>query len=102
MMRSPLLFLGIARKAGKAITGESMCENAIRCGKAHLAIIAQDASDNTKKKFSDMCRAREVKTVFFGQKNEIGHAVGKGDTAVICIIDMGISTKLQHMINELN
>lgn len=101
MMPSVFLFLGIARKAGKAITGESMCENTIRSGKAHFVMIAGDASGNTKKKFSDMCKTRDVKAAIFGQKNDLGHAVGKGDTAVICIIDVGISVKLQQMINEL-
>lgn len=101
-MESVFLFLGIARKAGKAVTGESMCENAIKSGKVHLVMIAEDASENTKKKFTDMSNARDLKKVIFGQKNNLGNALGKGDTAVICIIDMGISLKLQQMIGDLN
>jgi ribosomal protein L7Ae-like RNA K-turn-binding protein len=101
-MGSVFLFLGIARKAGKAVTGESMCENAIKSGKAYLVIIAEDASENTKKKFTNMSNTRDLKKVIFGQKNNLGHALGKGDTAVICIIDMGISLKLQQMLGELN
>lgn len=101
-MKSVYLFLGIARKAGKAVTGESMCENAVKSGKADLVIIAEDASDNTKKKFTDMSNTRDINKVIFGQKNILGHALGKGDTAVICIIDAGISSKLQQMIGELN
>ncbi len=50
-----LLMLGMAAKAGKVASGEFMAENAVKSGEAALVIVAEDASDNTKKKFSNMC-----------------------------------------------
>ena len=47
--------IGLATKAGKVVSGEFAVEKAIKDGKAFLVIIAEDASDNTKKHFSDMC-----------------------------------------------
>ena len=47
--------LSIAKKAGKVASGEFMTENAVKSGGAALVIVAEDASDNTKKKFKNMC-----------------------------------------------
>ena len=48
--------LGLAERAGKIASGEFAAEKAVKTGKARLIIVAEDASDNTKKKFSDMCK----------------------------------------------
>lgn len=43
--------LGMAMRAGKLVTGDDTVLKSIRQGKAHLVIVAGDASDNTKKNF---------------------------------------------------
>lgn len=55
-----LSLIGLATKAGKCASGEFMTENETKSGKAALVIVAEDASDNTKKKFRDMCKFYEV------------------------------------------
>lgn len=52
--------LGLAERAGKIASGEFAAEKAVKTGKARLIIVAEDASDNTKKKFSDMCKYYQV------------------------------------------
>ena len=49
-----LRMVGIATKAGKVASGEFMTENAVKSGIASLVIVAEDASENTKKKFQNM------------------------------------------------
>ena len=44
-----LSLIGLATKAGKCASGEFMTENETKSGKAVLVIVAEDASDNTKK-----------------------------------------------------
>ena len=46
--------LGIAKRAGKVVSGEFATEKEVKAGYAELVIVAQDASDNTKKKFQNM------------------------------------------------
>ena len=46
--------LGIAAKAGSVASGEFSTEKAVKEGRAYLVIVAQDASDNTKKMFRNM------------------------------------------------
>ena len=49
-----LSMLSLATKAGKTVTGEFSTEKAVKEGKAYLVVVAQDASDNTKKKFKNI------------------------------------------------
>mgnify|MGYP000373445540 CR=1 FL=1 len=55
-----LSMLGLSAKAGNVASGEFSTEKAVKEGKAHLVIVAGDASDNTKKHFRDMCSFYEV------------------------------------------
>ena len=53
-IRKELSLLGLAAKAGKVVSGEFATENAVKSGKAFLVLTAEDASNNTRKKFNDM------------------------------------------------
>ena len=44
--------LGLATKAGKTQSGEFSTEKAVKSFRAFLVIVAEDASDNTKKMFT--------------------------------------------------
>lgn len=63
-----LRMLGLAAKAGKLPCGEFMTENSVKTGMAALVIVATDASDNTKKKFRNMCEFYEVPMYEFGHQ----------------------------------
>ena len=58
-----LSYIGLATKAGKLVSGEFMTEKAVKEGRANLVIVAQDASDNTKKMFTNMCSFYNVPIV---------------------------------------
>ena len=64
-------------KAGKCVSGETMTESETKSGKAKFVIVAGDASENTKKKFGDMCKFYKVPFCFYGDKDTLGHAMGK-------------------------
>ena len=46
--------LGLAQKAGCIASGEFAVEKAVKGGLACVVIVAEDASDNTKKKMRNM------------------------------------------------
>lgn len=94
-------FLGLACKAGKVVSGDETCERAILKGKVVLTIIAQDASDNTKKKFMDMCSYRAIDIKMFGNKEKLGKFVGKDIRSVVAVIDKGFGERMIEMINKL-
>ena len=52
--------IGLATRARKTVSGEFATEKAVKSFKACLVIVAEDASDNTKKLFQDKCSFYEV------------------------------------------
>ncbi len=52
-MNKTLNMIGLCQKAGQIQSGEFSVETAIKAGHAHLVIIAENASDNTKKKICE-------------------------------------------------
>ena len=50
-----LSLIGLSMKAGKIASGEFATEKAVKTGKAYLVVVAAEASDNTRKKFRNMC-----------------------------------------------
>lgn len=93
-----LSLIGLATKAGKCASGEFMTENETKSGKAALVIVAEDASDNTKKKFRDMCKFYEVPIYFYGDKDTLGHAMGKEFRASLAILDEGFAKGIQKQL----
>lgn len=91
-------FLGLATKAGKLLSGEETCERKLKAGKVYLVIVAEDASENTKKKFKNMCDYRKVDIRYFGTKEMLGRFTGKRIRSVIAIADRGFAGRLKEMI----
>lgn len=83
--------IGIAQKAGKLVSGEFACESAVKSGEARLVIIAQDASDNTKKLFNNKCTYYKVPVIECLSKEELGRSIGKDYRAVAAVSDQGIA-----------
>ncbi len=66
-----LSMLGMAARAGRIESGEFSTEKAVKSGRGRLVIVAEDASDNTKKMFKNMCDYYKVPLVVFGTKEDI-------------------------------
>ena len=62
--------MGLATKAGKIASGEFAAESG-ESGKAHLVIVSEEASDNTRKMFQNMCvLTTRSRFTFFGRKKK--------------------------------
>ena len=66
-----LSMIGLAQKAGKVASGEFATEKAVKTKKASVVVVASDASDNTKKMFSDMCKYYNVPIYFYSDKEQL-------------------------------
>ena len=93
-----LSLIGLATKAGRISSGEFSAEKAVKEGKAALVIVATDASDNTHKKFRNMCTYYKVPLYFFGAKDSLGHAIGKEVRASLAVLDEGFA---KAMVKQL-
>lgn len=81
-------------KAGAVEAGEAKAEAAVKSGKAKLIIVSGDASENTKKKFSDMAAYRGVPIIISGDRYETGRSIGREYAVTVCITNDGFAKKL--------
>ena len=93
--------ISLGTKAGKISRGEFQCENSIKDGKAMLAIVALDASDNTKKHFTDMCAYRKIPVYSYGTREDLGRALGKDLISVVTINDKGFENGIRKLLAEV-
>lgn len=86
-----LSLVGLATKAGKTVSGEFSTEKSVKSGKAYLVVVAGDASENTKKKFRNMCTFYEVPICFLSDKDSLGRAMGKEFRASLAVQDENLA-----------
>lgn len=95
--------ISLATKAGKTVSGEFCTEKEVKSKRAALVIVADDASDNTKKKFRNMCEFYQVPIYFYKDKDTLGHAMGKEFRASLAILDEGFAKGIRkHIETEDN
>ena len=90
-----LSLIGLSMKAGKVESGGFCTEKAVKSGSARLVIISSEASENTRKKFADMCEYRKIPWYVFGEKEELGHAMGKEFRATLAITDENLAAAVK-------
>ena len=86
-----LSLLGLACRGHNLVSGEYQTENAVKTGDAMLVIVAEDASDNTKKLFTDKCSYYEVPVYLYGTKESLGRAIGKDLRSSLGVCDAGLA-----------
>ena len=69
-MDKVLSLLGLAARGRNLVSGEFSTEKAVKEGRASLVVVGTDASDNTKKMFTNMCNYRDIPIYFYGLKEE--------------------------------
>lgn len=92
--------LGIAMKGRNLVSGEFQTMEAIKTGSAWLVIVAEDASENTKKLFHDKCSYYEIPVVDYGSKEDLGRAIGKDLRSSVAICDDGLSRAVLKGIEQ--
>ena len=98
-MNYNLSIIGLATKAGKTVSGEWATEKAVKEQKAKLVIVAQDASDNTKKLFKNKCEYYNVMMITAGSKQELGSVTGKANRASLAVTDENFAKAIIKKIN---
>lgn len=86
-----LSLLGLSARAGKCKSGEFQVESSVKAGHAFLVILASDASNGSKKSYTDMCKYYKVPIYEYATKDELGHAIGKEERAAVAILDEGFA-----------
>lgn len=95
-----LSLLGMAMKGRNLVSGEFQTLEAIKKGSAMLIIIAEDASDNTKKLFTDKCSFYKVPIQFFGTREALGRAIGKDFRSSLGVCEAGLADAIVKQLKE--
>ena len=85
--------LGFAMKAGKIRSGAFAAEKAVKSGAAFVAVLDENASDNTKKHWSDICRTAGIPLVF---AEDVGRAIGRESHMAACVTDKGFAAMIMR------
>ena len=101
MKNKALQMLSLAQRAGKVASGEFKTENSVRDGSACLVIVAADASDNTKKKFANMCEFYRVPLLIYADKDTLGHVIGKEFSASLSVTEEGLAKEIRKKATEV-
>lgn len=64
--------IGLATRARRVVSGEFSTEKSVKSGRSHMVIVSEEASDNTKKMFTNMCTHYKVPIYLFGTKRNLG------------------------------
>ena len=94
-----LNMIGLATRARKVVSGEFSTEKSVKSGRSHLVIVSEEASENTKKMFTNMCTYYKVPIYLFGTKDELGHAMGQEFRASLSVEDVGFAKSMAGLMN---
>lgn len=92
-----LSLLGLASRARKVLTGDTLLKS-IKQKKVELVLIANDASDNSKKRFIDKCSYYHIPCYIFSNVDCLSNAIGKDNRVCVGICDKGFAIKIKSMI----
>lgn len=95
-----LSLLGLAARGRNLVSGEFSTEKAVKEGRAALVLVGADASDNTRKMFTDMCAFYETPIYFYASKEALGKAIGKEMRASVAVTDHGMAANMIRRLEE--
>ncbi len=100
-MDKSLNMLALARKAGMAELGEEPVGAAARALKAHLIIVAGNASDHTWRRAKSYAAGTDQACIRVSYtKDELGFAIGRQELAIAAITDAGMALSIVEGLGQ--
>lgn len=93
--------LGLGKKAGYIVLGETGCVQSIKKEKSKLIILSQDASENTKDKIISLCEKHKIPYEIISEKQELGYAVGKNLSSILSVTDTKFAEVIANIIKDI-
>ena len=97
-MKRMLNMLGLCMRAGRIISGEKACVQAVRAGGACAVVLDRAAAKNAVKAVTDSCIFYEVPLIY-APENELGAAIGKPGRMVAAITDPSMADRILELAN---
>lgn len=88
--------LGLARRAGRCLTGDFAVERAIKKKGVFLVVLDAGASESTRERYRNLCAGRNIPYV---ENADIGHAIGKSGIKIIGITDVNFAKMIASLLD---
>jgi len=95
-----LRMVGLGVRSRGAVVGVEQVREAAKKGKLALVVIATDASQHSVSKVVPLLVARRVRVVHTPSASELGHAVGREQTAAVGIIDRQLAQGIRELMDS--
>jgi ribosomal protein L7Ae-like RNA K-turn-binding protein len=95
-----LRLVGLGVRSRGAIVGVEQVREAAKKGKLALALVAADASQNSLDKVVPLLEARRVRLVRTASASDLGHAVGREQTAAVGIVDRQLAKGILELMES--
>ena len=100
-MDKALNYLALARKGGMAELGEEPVGASARALKAHLILVASDASDHTWRRAKSFAAGTDQQCIRLDvTKDEMGFAIGRTSLAIAAITDVQLALALVNALGQ--
>ena len=100
-MDKALNYLALARKGGMAELGEEPVGAAARALKAHVILVASDASDHTWRRAKSYAAGTDQQCIrIAATKDEMGFVIGRTSLAIAAITDVQLALALVKSLEE--
>ena len=91
-------YLGLARRAGKLLSGYRTCAGSIGRGSIKLIILAEDTSQNTKDKFVSLCPRHGIPCRIYATTDILSEMTGLSGRGIYGITGVNFA---EAMIKEI-
>ena len=93
--------LSMAARARRILSGAFVVEEALKRKQGTYLLLAADASEETKTKFTRMAAQQNVPTAELLTMQQLGHCLGKEYRAVAVLIDRGFADRLSAYLQDI-
>jgi len=94
-----LRMVGLGVRSRGAVVGVEQVREAAKRGKLALAVVASDASQHSVSKVVPLLVARRVRVVHTPSAADLGHAVGRQQTAAVGIVDRQLAQGIRELMD---
>ena len=93
--------LSMAARARRIVSGAFTAEEMLKKKRGAYLLLAADASEETKEKFTRMAAQQNVPTAELLTMQQLGHCLGKEYRAVAVLIDRGFADRLSAYLQDI-
>lgn len=89
-----LRWLGLARRAGAVAAGVAGTRKALRADRAHIVLIAADASEGQRRKLDGLLARRSVPVRIWRDRASLGAAIGSPPVSAVAVTGRSFGRKI--------